>query len=217
MRLGSSYTDSSKGTTRLFLAIVVLALVLLAFIVGRVTAPKGSGGEHLPEEVAESAAGPEASQEADAAIAAAEFARIIVGPSGDASTYLDQMKSIAAPAWRQRAQELGAMTIEFVRDRYGEGGTVDFEPIRYRIRSHSQSEAVVDIWGVVLASGPKIGGIEESWITGTINLILVGSEWKVAGQSSEGGPTPELLRTEQGSTVAEIITEFDEYNHALDS
>jgi hypothetical protein len=69
----------------------------------------------------------------------------------------------------------------------------------------------------VLASGPKIIGIEESWITGTINLQWVGSQWKVAGQSSSGGPTPELLRTDEEKTVTEILNEFSEYGDDLDS
>jgi hypothetical protein len=124
------------------------------------------------------------------------------------------MVSIAASQWKARAEELAQNGTEFVIERYGEGGAVEFQPVRYRVRSHSSESAVIDIWGVVLGSGPKLNGIEESWITGTVSLVWEGSQWKVSGQSSKGGPTPELLRTEEQGTVGEVLNEFKEYRDA---
>lgn len=195
---------------------LLVALIVLAFFVGRVTAPDrpGEAAEAAPEIVPATS---DDRSETGALRAATTFARLMAGPSGDASDYLEQAEAIAAPDWQERARELAQGAIDFINERYGVGGKIAFEPIRYRVQSHSPNEAVIDIWGVVLASGPEIVGIEESWITGTLNLEWVGSQWKVAGQSSRGGPTPELLRTDEEATVNEILSDFSEYGDELDS
>lgn len=198
--------DSAR---RAVLVIGVAVFGFVSLIVGRATAPDASGPATSSGQVDQSS-GTMISR-AGAIQAATAFAQVMVGPSGDASAYRDEMESIAAPAWRSRAGELADTSIDFVRTRYGQGGAIEFEPIRYRVRSYSGSEAVIDLWGVILASGPRTEAIEESWITGTVHLVLVDSEWRVAHQSSKGGPTPELLRTEEEVTAAQILTEFSEY------
>ncbi len=208
---GSAYRGE-RFPTRPLVILAAMVAFLVPFLIGRVTAPDGDAA---PKQRPDSSSSPtRPTDEASAVDAATRFARVMTGPSGDASTYLDQMRSIASPDWRSRAEDLARNAIDFVDERYGEGGSVEFEPLRYRVGSHSRRQAVIDIWGVVLGSGPKFGGIEESWITGTVNLVWVGSGWKVAGQSSNGGPTPELLRTEEGSTADEILNEFKEYSGA---
>lgn len=198
---------------RFLLALLVLAVVVVAFVIGRVTAPEGEPDVEHPSSN-ESALASEGSDELGAVDAATRFAQIMTGPSVDPASYIEEMKSIAASQWKARAQELAQNGIEFVADRYGEGGSIEFQPVRYRVRSHSPDSAVIDIWGVVLGSGPKLNGIEESWITGTVTLVWEGSQWKVSGQSSKGGPTPELLRTEEKGTAQEVLTDFKEYSDA---
>lgn len=185
------------------------------FLLGRGTAPDGQTLENPQSRV--SASPMRLQDEASAVDAATHFARVMTGPSGDPDAYVEQMTSIASTGWRKRAEALARNGIEFVEERYGAGGSVEFHPIRFRVRSHSSTSAVIDIWGVVLASGPKVGGIEESWITGTVNLVWERSRWKVSGQSSTGGPTPELLQTEEENTVDEVLNEFEGYGDAAAS
>jgi hypothetical protein len=125
------------------------------------------------------------------------------------------MVETAAPGWADRAEELAGNAIAFVNERYGEGGQVSFHPVRYRVVEFSDEEATIDIWGLVLGSGPKLAGIEESWITGTLEIVWINESWKVKGQSSRGGPTPELLKTDGEAAVPEEFEGFEEYEDAL--
>ena len=204
---------SEQKRNRSLIAFLALVALLLAFLLGRVSAPEAESSSPPVVQLNEPSP-PQERDEAGAVDAATRFSRILTGPSGDPESYMKDITSIAAPDWTPRAQELAENSIDFVQERYGEGGTIDFEPLRYRVQSFSTDRAAIDLWGVVLASGPKLGGIEESWVTATIELQWVGSEWRVRGQASAGGPTPELLRTQEDKTVDEILSDFEEYSDA---
>lgn len=213
----SAYRRREVHLPRWVLVIILLVVGVAAFLIGRGTAPDEAieVGQPKPND---SATSPIMTNDEESAVSAAtRFARIMAGPTADSDEYLAQMQSIASDEWKARAEELAQNGVEYVIDRYGEGGTVEFQPIRYRVRSYSEDAAVIDIWGVVVGSGPKLGGIEDSWITGSVSIVWDGSQWKVSGQSSKGGPTPELLRTEEEETVEEVLAEFKEYGDALDS
>ena len=208
----SALRNREVHVSRWALVLILLLVGIVAFLIGRGTSPDAETnvGPTAPTE----SAAPTTPDESSAVRAATLYARIMAGPTADSEEYLADMQSIAADQWKARAEELAQNGSEFVAERYGEDGAVEFQPIRYRVRSFSEQAAVIDLWGVVLASGSKLGGIEESWITGTVNLVWVGSEWKVSGQSSEGGPTPELLRTDEGGSVDEVLVDFKEYDDA---
>lgn len=155
-----------------------------------------------------------AGDEAGAVNAATEFARIMPGPSADVDSYLQSMRNLAVPEWRGRAEQLGMNAVAFVHERYGDGGQVEFHPVRYRVQSHSDEAATIDVWGAVLGSGPNLDGIEESWVTGTLHLVWVDSQWLVNGQSSVGGPTPELSGSSDASSAAILLEDFEEYSNA---
>ena len=193
---------------------IAVGVVVLAFIAGRISAPDVPA--LAPPEVEQTS--PSANSSEESAVAAAtEYARVMGSFSDDADLYQERALAIAAPSWEGRASEIAQGAVDFLVDRYGDDASVDFEPLRYRVQSHSSEGAVVDVWGVVLATGSKVGGIEESWVTVTLEIVWTGSEWKVAGQSSSGGPTPELLRTEDEGTADELLNEFSEYHDASDS
>jgi len=208
MRHGSNYRESNRR--KWLVAALIGVMLALAFFVGRGTAPEQDESVRVP-----AGGGTPENQtqqtEEGAVEAATSFARIMAAPSGDTAAYLDTAEEIAAPGWEDRARELAQGALDFVNGRYGEDASVAFHPIRYRVRSWSSEEAAIDIWGVVLASGPKVGGVEESWVTATLNLRWVESGWKVEGQSSQGGPTPELLRTEDQVPLDEVLEDFQEY------
>lgn len=213
--MNSSLNASAPGRGRAStIAIGVIALLVGIFI-GWFLAPSEKGGDAAPPAAEPSAANESSQSEQGAIQAATEYARIMASPGGGG--YVSAMESLAAPDWQDRARELANNTTDFVTERYGADGRVVFHPTRYRVSSFAPDSAVIDIWGVVLATGSEIGGIEESWVTATVELSWVGSEWKVSGQSSRGGPTPELLRTDEGNTLQEILDEFSGYENAPES
>lgn len=210
--MGPVSPSPERGRTRILVLVVLFVALVIAFAMGRASAPDDIA--EAPPSTSTEPSNADTRDEASAVAAATRFSRVLTGPSGDADTYMDEIVRVAAPGWTDRARELAQNGIDFVTQRYGNGGTVEFTPVRYRVRSFSPEQAVIDLWGVVLGSGPKVGGIEESWVTGTLELQFVESEWKVSAQSSRGGPTPELLRTEESQTVDEILSDFVEYSDA---
>jgi hypothetical protein len=210
MKRGYSAYPAESTRKGWLASLITVVLLVIAFFVGRATAPDDSPPTPSTADQASDGSGVPRN-EASAVDAATDNARVMASFSGDRQAYLEEAVGIAAPQWESRAEELAQGAADFISERYGSGAVVEFKPIRYRVKSYSEDRAEIDIWGVVLATGSKIGGIEESWVTGTIELVWVKSEWKVAGQSSKGGPTPELLRTEDTATDSEIINEFREY------
>ena len=188
-----------------------LLLVLGGFLNGRLWSPNDVPGREAPGP-SDPATPAAVADKATALEIATQFAQAIAGPSEGAADYIDEAVAFAAPEWRARAAELAENTLAFIEERYGEGGQIVFHPVKYRVGAQSEEQAVVDIWGVALGSGPNLAGIEESWLTGTVHLSYVDGEWKVSDQSSVGGPTPELLRTEDGFPVSRVLEEFEEYD-----
>ena len=206
--------NTRSGTRHpLVLAAIALTFLALGFLLGRGSALEDS--KEVPE------ASPSSSDTAEptetALEAATRYSRAVTGPSGDVEAYLDEVAELAAPGFIDRAAELSSNSVEFVEERYGSGGSIEFHPVKYRIQSESATEATVEIWGVVLGSGPNVNGVEETWATGTLELVLVDSEWKVAGQSSEAGPTPELLRADDAFSITRILQDFEDYSDAPDA
>lgn len=214
--------ERSRPGRRAMAAILVGALVLfvLGVVTGRTLSP-----DEAPPRSADSAS-PDADDknqpialgysrsEQGAVAAATHFARVMAGASDDADAYEAAMLALAAPEWEAEAKKLARNTSAFVKDRYGEGATVTFSPVRYRLASYADETAVVELWGVTLASGPKIEGIEESWITGTIHLVWSDQDWRVSSQESASGPTPELLRADDEVIPATVLEDFEEYDRA---
>jgi hypothetical protein len=198
----------SSQSKKAVLAAGVVVLLIGAFFFGRNSTPE------TEEQVGEPAQQGRTSQSEQGAIqAATTFARILPGPSGDVEAYLRAMEDIAASEWRARSQELANNAVAFVADRYGEEGRISFQPVRYRVDSFSSQRAKVSIWGLVLASSSEGAEIEESWLTATLTLLWAGDEWKLNGQASGGGPTPELLHTDDELT-ADQLAGFQDYKSA---
>lgn len=151
--------------------------------------------------------------EAGAVEAATNFARAMASVSRDVEAYRRAIRTLAAPDWRDDAEKLAANSVDFLTERYGLNGSFTFSPVRYRVSSFSNGGATVEVWGVTVASGPKVSGIEESWLTASLELIWVEGDWRVAGESSEAGPTPELLQT-RDQRLADELEGFKEYQYA---
>ena len=204
---------TSSERRPLLFAVIALEFLAFGFLLGRGTSQESP--KQIPDAIPSSSDSTEPTE--SALEAATRYSRVVTGPSGDVEAYLDEVAELAAPEFTDRAEELSANAVDFVEERYGPGGSVVFQPVKYRIVSESATEATVEIWGVVLGSGPNVNGIEETWGTGTLELVLLDSEWKVAGQSSEAGPTPELLRADDAFPITRILQDFEDYSDAPDA
>ncbi|MEA2433946.1 MAG: hypothetical protein QOG54_1403 [Actinomycetota bacterium] len=220
--MASERIDStSDNARRLGLVALVVALVIAAYFFGRQTTGEPEPNmEPLPTQAG---VGPTEeingvplgfSHDEEGAVAAATaFAIVMTEASGDLEAYRESMNTLAAPVWQEQATELAVNGIDFFHNRYGSGGSATFAPLRYRLTGFSEDSATVDLWGVSTAFGPKHQKIDESWLTGTVELTWVEGDWRVAGQSSQAGPSPELLQTSDGLPM-DSLEDFEEYGRA---
>ena len=220
----SSYAARQTGPRRVVIALWIVS-ILIAFGVGIVLGGGDNGDQPSDTNPAPTASatsrpsvlngvpvGYELSEEG-AVTAATNFAQIMSGPSGDAERYRTAMQTLAAPSWSDRAVELASNAIDFAERRYGPGASIGFHPLRYKVDDYSDSAATIALWGVVVASGPKVAGVEESWVTATVQLSRVGDDWRVSGQTSTAGPTPRLL-VGQDSAPVSVLDDFKEFGRA---
>jgi hypothetical protein len=133
--------------------------------------------------------------------------------AGDAGAYRAAVETLAAPVWRTQANELASNGLNFVKRRYGQGASISFQPLRYRVDQYTDGRATIQLWGMVIASGPKIRRLEESWITTSIQLSWVQNDWRASGQDSKAGPTPHLL-SGQDAAAAAGLNDFQEFGRA---
>lgn len=191
-------TSRSRSATAAF---VVLVLLICAFLIGRATggslraepsAPEGGTGIGPASVLHGVPVGYEHSEEG-AVSAAANFARVMANVGGGQEDYIKAWSTMAAPAWRLEARELAETGFDFTIDRYGSDGTFSYSPIRYRLDEYSPTGATVDLWGVtVAAAGSRT--IEESWTSLTLDLTWISGDWRLSGQESATGPSPQLVQ-----------------------
>lgn len=207
--------------TRLLWGVTALILFALGFLVGRWTDADDGRHQQSRSPIAQTQAerfvhgvpvGYPRTQEG-AIQAATNFTRVMASALENPDTYRAVLMTMAAPSWVSDAERVAENGIRFFKDRYGLGGSSTFSPLRYRVNSYSNTRATIQLWGVTVATGPRTDGIEESWLTGTVELSWVSGDWRIADQSSEPGPTPELLQS--GSDFSSRTLEgFKEYRRA---
>lgn len=214
---------SGGPSRRLLTALGIVVVVVVAFLLGRVTSDEPT--PQMPEAEAVPNTGPGPTQELngvpvgyahneDGAIAAAaNFARVMSSTDGDDQAFLRAYDVMAAPRWREEARALAEQGLEFTSDQYGPKVSLTFTPVRHRLVDYSPSKATVAIWGVTLASVPTDGRLEESWVTGTLQLEWVADDWKLSGGTSRTGPTPELLQDDKGGSP-DALRGFQEFERA---
>jgi hypothetical protein len=193
--------STSDNARRLGLAALVVALVIAAYFFGRQTTGESEpntepgptpAGVGPTEEINGVPVG--YSQDEEGAVAAAtNFARVMTGATGDRIEYRASLTTIAAPSWEKDAAKIADSTTDFILERYGDGATATFSPLRYKVGLCSSISCSVDLWGVLVATGSKLNHLDESWLTVSLDLEWVTDDWRVAGQASASGPTPELF------------------------
>lgn len=211
----NSLRSSNSGQPQqpiVLIGIAVLVALLLGIWIGRALAPSQEESSPIPSPNTRDE-GEYPQTEEGAVAAAAEFSRIIADVSADEDQYRQAIQEVAAADWASKANELADNTLSFLDERYGSEGTFSFVPARYRVIEFTGDAATIDLWGVTLATGPKISGVEETWITGTLELVWTSNGWRVAGQGSATGPTPELVRSED-EREGNPLSDFEEFRHA---
>lgn len=211
-----------QRSKRLLLGLGVLVLVLVAFFVGRITSPDPSPKAPESDASERPDPGPTAEMsgvpvgyvrtEEGAVAAAAAFARQMSEVEGDDNNYRQTLLTLAAPQWRSDAEEIAKNTMDFIREQYGDDASAEYSPLRYRIVTCSSSSCTVQVWGVTVVSSPS-HQLKESWSTIGLTLEWVNEDWRVAGQSSQPGPTPQLLQEQQGGPGS-LLSEFQEFGSA---
>jgi hypothetical protein len=212
---------NDRPRSRTWWLVAMAALAAVVFFAGRATAPGESGeppaGDALPTP-SSSLPPPPSSQShprtpEGAAGAATRFARVMSGATSDRAAFVRATEAIAAPPWRDEARRLAHNGVDFIVERYGPNGESMFVPVRYRILHFSRDEATIEVWGVTLAMGSSVPGIDESWVTGTLELAWIENRWLMAGGDSSVGPTPRLLQTGDPAPIS-YLEGFREYTRA---
>lgn len=195
---------------------IAAVVTLAAFIGGRMTAPEPPGREDRVPAGGPTVLTPAATTNhvastptrEGAVTAATTFARIMGSIRSGDTSYIDALVEIAAPDWRDDARRLAENGLDFVQERYGTEGAVTFEPIRYKLVEFDSERATVAIWGVVLSNAT--GAMDATWGMGTIDLVFVDGQWRMAGGESTPGPTPHQLKP-QDSAPLSTLNGFSEY------
>lgn len=213
---------NERRRSRAAFALIGICCMLLAFAVGRITAPEAPEasppqGSPAPQaspepESPRPAAEGFARTESGAAAAATSFAQIMSSITPDHEAFVEATEAVATRAWRAEARRLALNGIEFVTESYGAAGSTSFAPVRYRVSEFDQDQATVEVWGVTLAGRGGLQQLDELWATARIELTWTSEGWRVSGGSSSAGPTPARLPSD-GSKPLDQLDGYREYRH----
>ncbi len=63
-------------------------------------------------------------------------------------------------------------------------------PLASRVESFRSHEASVAVWTVTVLSAEEVASPQTEWVTVTVDLAWVDSDWRVDGIRNRPGPTP---------------------------
>ncbi len=228
---GADLESGGGRKTRVAIVVGVIALVVVAFVVGRSTS---SSEGPAPEEVTDLSvvADPGAELEtayprtkAGASLAAAAYQRAFADPAILLPGVLKKrIDAVATPQFAATMLEANTPGTErLMAGPVGEGvrdgvptvylGT----PIAYRVLSFSPHRAQIQNWGFTLVGNAATVEPTAYFGTGTMELIWEGGRWRIADSQGAFGPTPETSTPEEGSEgfeMADLATDFKPYGLA---
>lgn len=149
-------------------------------------------------------------QTKEGALAAAQ-SFLKVGSSSlvtEGSNYVQAMSTMAAPEWRERAEEMGANGNAFFVERYGSDGSLVASPMASKVVEFRPSSARVLLWSASLASGSKRPAGEQAWSVTTLDLRWVGADWRISHQVTSSSPPPPVMNGQTPASVEHVIKEF---------
>lgn len=220
------------------LAALGLILLVVAFLVGRMTAGTGSNqapSARSPDGTQAARLGPTrtangvpvgyAHTRAGVVAAAANYGVALAGP-----LFLDDVKRGAAirqigtrdyvqrtlPAAAAAARQLRASEVGQAM-RSGAATLYEGAPLAYRVVSYSPEQARVEIWSLALLGNDATVQPQVSYGTTTTTLRWQDGDWKFDTATTKAGPTPALSRGQSptpGSAFVPRVQPLREFRYA---
>jgi hypothetical protein len=209
----------AKKRAALFLGAAVL--LVLAFVIGRLSAPDDEAQSNPP-----TTAIPGAELETDyphskdgAIVAAAAYQRAlansaILRPGG----LKRRVEAIATPEYADEMLEANQPgTDRLMAGPLGEGVQQGVPtvyvgiPIAYRVLSYAPDRARVQNWGSTIVGNVSTVEPVAYFGTGTIELVWQDGQWKIASSKAAFGPTPQTSTPEKGAEGFELQDLADDF------
>lgn len=199
---------------RRVLFVGVLVLAVIAFAMGRITAPSDEATQ--PPAVA---ANPGAELDtafphspAGASLAAAAYQRALADPAILRPGVLERrIDSIATPDYASTMLEANQPgTDRLTAGPLGQGvrrgiPTAYFGvPIAYRMLSYTPERARIQNWGLTIVGNVSTVEPAAYFGTGTIELVWRDGRWKIASSQGAFGPTPQTRTPREGAEGFEL-------------
>jgi hypothetical protein len=209
----------ARAVSQRTLIVAVVIAVLVGVAVGLLVAPDGATRtERLPatEEVGprEIANGVPVgyARTAEGAVAAAtNFGLASTNETliRDGNAYVRGIRTTAAAAWLEEAEERAKRGYEFAVDYYGSDIHMMTGVLRYRVLSFDRDHAVVRLWTVTVATGTNRPLAESVWGTSTISLEwdVEEDDWRMTGSKDEMGPVPTAAQAAESAETATRLME----------
>ena len=218
----------SDGHTRSRVALFIGAAVLLvlAFVIGRLSAPDDEKSS-LPATVVPGAeletAFPQSKE--GAIVAAAAYQRVFANPAILRPGQLQKrVEAVATPDYADRMLEANKPgTDRLIAGPVGEGVQQGVPtvyvgvPIAYRVLSYTPDRARVQNWGFTMVGNVSSVEPVAYFGTSTVELVWQGGQWKIASSKGAFGPTPRTKTPEQGAegfTLQDLADDFGLYGIA---
>lgn len=198
---------------------IVIAGVLVVALVGSLLlrSRASSSGERAPgaAQVEQSAAPapsvPVGPDPRDAVVAAEDVIRL-TGEIATAGfiTRGDLIRSIATDEFGNELAAVSSGQLAEMTETLGAASVApaDLVWVEYPLASclvrASGTEAVVDVWSVLVVGVPDVGAPRQVWRTVTMTMRWERDAWLVDGWSVTAGPTPALAATSAVSSVADV-------------
>lgn len=207
--------ESRGGTKKraaLFLGAAVL--LVLAFVIGRLSAPDEEARSNPP-----ATALPGAELETDyphskdgAIVAAAAYQRALANSAILRPGELKKrVEAIATPEYADEMLEANQPgTDRLMAGPLGEGLQQGIPtvyvgiPIAYRVLSYTPNRARIQNWGSTIVGNVSTVEPVAYFGTGTIELVWQDDQWKIASSQAAFGPTPQTSTPEEGAEGFEL-------------
>lgn len=221
-------SPSRRGPkTRVALILGAALLLVLAFVIGRASAPEGEAQSSPPV-----MAIPGSELKTDyphtkdgAIVAAAAYQRALATPAILRPGGLkERIETIATPNFVDDMLEANQPgTDRLMAGPLGEGvqrGTPTVYagvPIARRVLSYAPDRARIQNWGLTIVGNTSTVKPVVYFGTGTIELVWEDGRWKVAASRAAFGPTPQTKTPEEGAEgfeVQDLADDFELYGLA---
>jgi hypothetical protein len=215
-----SQGDARKRTA---LFIGAVALLILAFVVGRLSAPDDEA-QSSPPATATTVPGDEL--EADfphskdgAIVAAAAYQRALANPAIlRPGGIKKRIEAIATPDYADEMLEANQPGADrLMAEPIGEGVQQGIPtvyagvPIAYRVLSYTPDRARIQNWGFTIVGNVSTVEPVAYFGTGTVELVWQDDRWKVASSKAAFGPTPQTRTPEEGAEGFDLQDLADDF------